>query len=880
MYFYSIKAMNFWFLIRRYSTSNAVKKSAKLIRNEFLDYFEKDLGHTFIRSSPVRPLHDPTVAFVNAGMNQFKGIFLDYYDPPVTKAVNSQKCIRISGKHNDLNIVGNDVYHHTFFEMLGNWSFGDYFKEEACRYAWNLLTKHYGIKEDFLYVTYFAGNEQLGLEPDLECKDIWLSIGISKDKIVPFGLEDNFWEMGISGPCGPCTEIHVDHTKQIINQSTRINKGYADLTELWNIVFIQYERLSDGTIVPLSKHYVDTGMGFERLVALLQEKKSNYDTDIFQPLFKAIQKFANTPEYKGQFYNDESSLDSGYRILADHSRMITVALADGMMPEDHNKLRRIIRKAIAVSEKTFKKEGMLLELSNAVADNLGDVYPELQNNLKKVQKIIEFEEDLFKSLRIASDKKWKQILKIRPELVTITNWMTPNLFEGYNYLQSNLKDSKETKILSGYVAFKLYDTYGLTVETIIKLAEIESLYFDEKAFQDKLENIKYRSRIGLMKDSEIVIKKVVEILEKNRIPKTDDIFKYKYTFDGNNFQFPKIESKIIGLIINGNLILNRENEIVNSNRNSDEEVEIGIILDKTLCHSWKSGQSPDTGVICTTDLIFNINNVNKINDYVIHFGKFAQNNSKFLGETLKVGDSCVVSINPEFRTGVMRHHTAAHLLNASIQQAMQIAHLRSTLIYSDILRLQFNCFGNELTFEQLERIENCLNSLINADVPVKIRTINSSELLEEDCFITSIPKEVFPYTGIHLVTIDTRILKSKEACCGTHVPKTGILEDFCFLFYSSTKTGKLTIKATVGPRARFAKLKGENVENEILNLEHKLKTNEVSYKTFTSLSKDIEDKITNDDTEMLIPYIIKKKCLTKLTVLKKYAAVRKRKINC
>ncbi|XP_043260582.1 alanine--tRNA ligase, mitochondrial isoform X2 [Colletes gigas] len=890
MHFYT---MNSLLLIRPYSssTSNTIKKSAKSIRNEFLNYFKKDLGHTFIRSSPVTPLNDQTIAFVNAGMNQFKGIFLDYYDPPTTKVVNSQKCIRISGKHNDLNIVGNDTYHHTFFEMLGNWSFGDYFKKEACCYAWDLLTKHYGIKEDCLYVTYFGGNEELGLKPDLECKDIWLSIGVSKDKVLPFGMQDNFWEMGISGPCGPCTEIHVDHTKQIANQSMRINKGYTDLTELWNIVFIQYERLTDSTIVPLSKQYVDTGMGFERLVSLLQEKKSNYDTDIFQPLFKAIQKFAKTPEYKGQFHNDESKLDSGYRILADHSRMITVALADGMIPEESNKLRKIIRKAIDIGENTFKKQGILLELSYAVADSLGDVYPELQTNLKKVQKIIEFEEDSFKRLQNTCGKDWKKMVEIRPDLVAVTDWMSFGLLNGYKYLQHTLKDLKDTKVLSGDVAFNLHDSYGLSAETIRELANIESLHFDEKAFQDKLQNLRYRSKIGLEKSSETLAKKIIELLEKNQIPKTDDTFKYEYVFNGNNCQFPTIASTIVGLIVNGNLILNRENEITNektvsniqkkivdSNTKSDQEDEIGIILDKTLCYSMEGGQTSDNGIICIKDLIFNIINVRKINDYVIHFGKFAQSDSKYSNEKLKVGDSCVVSINPEVRIGIMQHHTGAHLLNASLKQIMQAVYSRNSHISSHVLKLQFNSFKEKLTFEQLKKIENNINSVIQADVPVTTKIVNSLELLSED-FITLIPGEIYPYTGIRIVEIYSNNLKSKEACCGTHVPNTGLLKHFCLLNYFSKGSANLNIKAAVGSFAMSAKLEGENVQRKILNLEQKLKTEKLAYDIFKTISQEIKNDITNDDRKTPIPYLIKEECLTKLNDLNKNAWVQAKEIE-
>ncbi|XP_029041186.1 alanine--tRNA ligase, mitochondrial [Osmia bicornis bicornis] len=881
--------MNFILSVRSYcsNTSGPIKKSANLIRNEFLDYFKQDLGHTFIRSSPVVPLNDHTVAFVNAGMNQFKGVFLNYYDPPVLKAVNSQKCIRVSGKHNDLNVVGSDTYHHTFFEMLGNWSFGEYFKEKACRYAWDLLTNQYNINKEFLHVTYFGGDEKLKLEADLECRDIWLSIGVAKDKIIPFGLQENFWEMGISGPCGPCTEIHIDYTKQLSNRSMQVNKASSALTELWNIVFIQYLRLPDGTIVPLPKHHVDTGMGLERLVALLQGKSSNYDTDLFQPLFKAIQKYTKAPDYEGKFYNDEVGLDSGYRVLADHSRMISVALADGMIPEQSNKLRKIIRKAIDVGEKVFKKQGILHELSYAVAENLGDVYPELQDNLKTVQKIIKFEEELYIKLQNTSGKEWKKIVATRPQLVSISEWTAPGLVNGYKYLQSTLKELKATDTLTGKVAFKLYDTHGLSVETISELAEVESLNFDSLAFQNELEKLRNQSRIGLVKSSEVMLRKSLETLQKNHVLKTDDSFKYKYIHDGDNYQFPTIDSKIVALIINDNIIFNRGDEniysIISKNTanygiKSDED-EIGIILDKTVCYSLEGGQISDKGSISTKELNFSINNVRKINDYVIHFGKFNQSDLKIWGEKLKIGDSCIVSILPEFRIGTMQHHTAAHLLSACVKEIIQGVYPRNSLILPHNLKFQFNSFGEKLSRKQLEEIEKRVNSAIEANVPITTKILNSLELLTEDS-VSLIPGEIYPYTGIRVVEVDSLNLKSKEACCGTHVFKTGILEHFYFQSYYSKGAANFNVKAVVGPPATVAKLMAEKVQSRIFALEEKLKTEEITYETFKSISKEIEHEMNNkDDEKVSVPYLIKEDCLIKLKDLNDLAKMRAKEIE-
>lgn len=256
-------------------------------------------------------------------------------EPKYRRVANSQKCIRVGGKHNDLSIVGSDSYHHTFFEMLGNWSFGDYFKKDACSMAWKLLTEVYKIPPERLYVTYFKGDENLGLQPDFECREIWREIGMPDNRIVGFGAKENFWEMGASGPCGGCSEIHVDHLPSFrqVNRAVDVNQDKSDLTDLWNIVFIEQFRNIDGSVTKLPEQHVDTGMGFERLVSFLQDKSSNYDSDLFLPIFDKIQEVAGSPNYFGAFEGANCKLDTAYRIIADHSRMIAVSLADGMFPE-------------------------------------------------------------------------------------------------------------------------------------------------------------------------------------------------------------------------------------------------------------------------------------------------------------------------------------------------------------------------------------------------------------------------------------------------------------------------------------------------------------------------------------------------------------------
>ncbi|MCI5057958.1 MAG: alanine--tRNA ligase, partial [Flavobacteriales bacterium] len=409
---------------------------------------------------------DPTLLFINAGMNQFKDYFLGNENPEDKRVANFQKCLRVSGKHNDLDEVGADTYHHTLFEMMGNWSFGDYFKKEAIEWAWDLMTNHFKLDQERLYVTVFEGDKVDGLDVDQEAIDIWKSI-IPEDRILLFDKKDNFWEMGDTGPCGPCSEIHIDlrSDEEIQNSPSAemVNKDHPQVIELWNLVFIQYERKKDGSLVNLPKKHIDTGMGFERLVRVLQNKKSNYDTDLFLPLIKRIEELSKKK------YVEEDENGKAFRVLADHARAITFTIADGQLPSNNGAgyvIRRILRRAVRYAYSFLDiNEPFLYELSKVIIDDYKDYYPELGQQSDFLLKVIQEEE--------------AQFYKTLSRGIQLFNKEVQGL---------------SGKTLSGSFAFELFDTFGFPFDLTLVMAEERGLEVDQKGFDEKLQEQKQRSR--------------------------------------------------------------------------------------------------------------------------------------------------------------------------------------------------------------------------------------------------------------------------------------------------------------------------------------------------------------------------------------------------
>lgn len=433
------------------------------IRETFLEFF-REKGHQIVPSAPIVVQNDPTLMFTNAGMNQFKDVFMGNSPAPAPRVADTQKCLRVSGKHNDLDEVGHDTYHHTMFEMLGNWSFGDYFKEEAIQWAWELLTERFGLPKDRLYVTVFEGDQQDGTDKDREAQEIWAKY-IDRDRILSGNKKDNFWEMGEVGPCGPCSEIHVDlRTDEVraeIPGSQLINKDHPLVVEIWNLVFIQYHRMADKSLKVLPKQHIDTGMGFERLCMALQGKTSNYDTDVFQPLIKAIETRT------GVAYGHDESSSTAIRVIADHIRAIAFTIADGQLPSNTGAgyvIRRILRRAVRYGYTFLNvKEPMLYALVDVLVEQFRTVFPELSTQSDFVKRVIKEEEATF--LRTLSSG-----------------------------IQRFEKVAQEQREISGKVAFELYDTFGFPIDLTQLLAREKGLQVDMAGYQSALESQKERSR--------------------------------------------------------------------------------------------------------------------------------------------------------------------------------------------------------------------------------------------------------------------------------------------------------------------------------------------------------------------------------------------------
>ncbi|KPJ16984.1 Alanyl-tRNA synthetase, mitochondrial [Papilio machaon] len=754
------------------------------IRNSFIEYFCKNHGHKFIKSSSVVPLCDPTVPFVNAGMNQFKGVFLGVVEPPCARAVNSQKCVRVGGKHNDLELVGMDGHHHTFFEMLGNWSFGDYYKKEACQMAWDLLLGPFRLKPEDLLVTYFGGDVVIGLQEDRECRDIWRSLGVPASRLQARGAADNFWEMGATGPCGACTELHYVGTD-------------GSLTEIWNLVFIDCNREGDGSVKRLRRQHVDTGMGLERIAALLQGVHSNYDTDLFRPLMDAIHRNSKgVPAYSG-CYGADAALDQAYRRLADHARMVSVCLADDVFPVASLNLKQIMRKSFKICTDVFQNPQLLNQLYSEVASSLGDTYPELITKQNDANLIIDHERESYAKLRADLKKKWKGLVQKYPEVESLADIELAGFPLGYTDFKEKMSKINSATI-PGEIVFKLYDTHGFPENVIERIAKLNNLDIDKKAFWKLLTEHKSKHKTAFKERAQkgLAFDDIIDRLLKSNIKRTDDTYKYNYLYENNEVRFEPLQCDLVAIV-------NEDGEWIDF-LDPCETSPYYLVTDRTNFFCEEGGQEADTGVIRISDDVYmKVEKVFKVRDFVFHKGHFVVNRS---GGRCYVrcgaGAGARAEVCGARRLRLMQHHTATHLLHAALRRLLPRTALCQTgaAVSPAGLALTLTLYGDKLTQEVLLHAEELVRSAIRSDAPVRTRVVDSVRLAQEGGALR-VPGEAYPERGLRLVSCEAPGLDSRELCCGTHAPSAGLLREFCVTAVRGAGSNAPTVHALAGDAA-------------------------------------------------------------------------------
>ncbi|XP_077289873.1 alanine--tRNA ligase, cytoplasmic [Arctopsyche grandis] len=819
--------------------------TAKQIRNAFIDFF-KGKQHEYVHSSSTIPLDDPTLLFANAGMNQFKPIFLGTADPNSDMArwvrtVNTQKCIRAGGKHNDLDDVGKDVYHHTFFEMLGNWSFGDYFKKEICTWAWELLTEVLKLPSERLYVTYFGGDEKSGLAPDDECKEIWIKLGILPSHVLPGSMKDNFWEMGETGPCGPCSELHFDRIGGR-EAAHLVNMDDPDVLEIWNLVFIQFNRETDGSLRLLPKKHIDCGLGFERLVSVIQGKRANYDTDVFMPLFEAIEKGTGSRPYSGKVgAEDVDGMDMAYRVLADHARTLTVALADGGRPDNTGRgyvLRRILRRAVRyATEKLNAKPGFFATLVNTVVELLGETFPEVTRDPQTIMDIINEEEVQF--------------------LKTLTR--------GRNLLNRTI-NKLTGKEVPGDIAWRLYDTYGFPVDLTQLMCEEKGLQVNMNGYDEAKKAAQLTSQ-GKGAGAEEVIQLDVHALtelQNQGVPPTNDSFKYKYSADDEKYatySFESCTATVVRLRYNKQFV-----DEVSSGQ------ACGILLDQTSFYAEQGGQIFDEGYmvkIGDESVEFTVKNVQVKGGYILHIG--------VVEGTLKIGDKLSLHIDAERRRLVMNNHTGTHILNGVLRNILgNDSDQRGSLVMPDRLRFDFTNKG-PMTTAQIKDAEDQIKSIITNNHKVyaksiklaSAKTINGLRAMFDETYpdpvrvvSVNIPVEELEANPTGADGLQTSV----EFCGGSHLHKTGHIGDFLISSEEGIAKGIRRIVALTGPEATKSLNRTAVLENEVNAVCNIVKdTNDFD-------SKEIVKKIvelTETVSHAVIPYWKKDEIRNVLKGLKK-----------
>ncbi|MBI3585963.1 MAG: alanine--tRNA ligase, partial [Ignavibacteriales bacterium] len=709
---------------------------------------------TIVPSSPVVPYDDPTLLFANAGMNQFKDVFLGSGKRSYTRAVDTQKCIRVSGKHNDLEEVGRDTYHHTFFEMLGNWSFGDYYKKEAIEWGWDLLTNVWGLPKNRLWATVYKDDD--------EAEQLWKTVtDIDHSHVLRFGEKDNFWEMGETGPCGPCSEIHIDRTPNGTATASMVNAGVAEVMEIWNLVFIQYNRDASGKLTPLPAKHVDTGMGFERMCAVLQNKSSNYDTDVFTPIINRISELTGKP-YDGRMSaipKQQMEIDTAMRVIADHIRTLTFAIGDGAVPSNEGRgyvLRRLLRRAARFGRNLNMREPFVYKLVPTLVNTMGTVFPEIIAKSEQIQKIIKGEEEGFNATLDRGLEIFEEVVK---KVV-----------------------SNKSQVISGEDVFKLYDTYGFPVDLTALLALERGLKIDESGFNELMEEQRERSRIvslaGRIESSSSASARLPITTSK------DTLQAFVKDITAGNLQFIGYdELETTATLVKGGRHL--------------------FVLDATPFYGEAGGQVGDKGTMEVDSRTFNVYDTQKVGNLNVHI--LEESAPAILGQKVRA------KVNAERRFSIMRNHTATHLVHAALRKILGThVHQSGSLVAPDHLRFDFAHFS-KVTEQELSDIEALVNDKIKENITLNHhRNIPFEEAKKMGALMFFGDKY-----GDRVNVVDFGEF-SKEFCGGTHVKSTAEIGYFKFRSEGSVASGIRRIEAVTSDGAReLLKLQDRNLVERI-----------------------------------------------------------------
>lgn len=762
-------------------------RTAADIRREFLEFF-RGKGHEIVPAAPVIPNDDPTLLFTNAGMNQFKDVFLGGGSRPYKRAADTQPCIRAGGKHNDLDDVGHDTYHHTCFEMLGNWSFGDYFKAEAIEWAWDLLTKVWGLDPSRLHATYFEGDAAAGVPADSEARDLWRKIaGLPDSQIHAGNKKDNFWEMGDTGPCGPCTEIHIDLTPDK-SGAKLVNAGDARVMEIWNLVFIQFNRNPDKSLTPLPAKHVDTGMGFERICSVVQGMQagrlgnfSNYDTDVFTPLFSAIREVTGAPAYTATLPSAAKTtaemIDVSYRVIADHIRTLSFAIADGCLPDKDGRgyvLRRILRRAVRYGWQYLKmEEPFLHRLAPAVVASLGETFPRLRSHTSRVVEALRDEEESFgRTLKRGLD-----------------------LFD--DAVQSAQQNHNGE--IRGEDAFKLHDTFGFPIDLTQIMAGERGLRVDIGEYERLMDQAKQTARAAGKSGPGALA-----------TLRHDQITAIGTTDDSPKFATDSMQAKLIGVI----KLDPTKATILGHGQALAAGDTAALVFDRTCFYAEQGGQIGDTGDIGGALLRFNVENTLRVGDTVLHVGTL-------LHGKIHVGDALELAVNMH-RADTKKNHTATHVMNWALRETLgEHVQQKGSLVDTEKTRFDF-AHPKALTPDELERVESLTNQQIAQNLRVYDRNVPQKDALKING-LRAVFGEKYPDV-VRVVSIGAPVEEllatpekvdwrkfSIEFCGGTHLGATGEIRRFIIVAEESVAKGVRRVVGLTGVAAEIAEQTGRGL---------------------------------------------------------------------